>query len=172
MWTLRPFSRRYSPIESKEPLSQMMTLQQMTELADGGLVRRVLPPEVDSDETAQDPGIVERFLDRRVREIEPVLQEVDPQQALDADRRAAAALAPGIERLEDGRKLGPRNEAGPSRRETVRGGWACGTSRTLRRRGSLGAWGLSTSRIKSNRRVVTRRHEVTIDTSANKSEIP
>ena len=86
VWALRPFSRRYSPIESKEPLSQMMTLQQMTELADGGLVRRGLPPEVDSDETAQDPGIVERFLDRRVREIEPVLQEVDPQQALDADR--------------------------------------------------------------------------------------
>ena len=40
-----------------------------------------------------------------------MLQEVDPQQALDADRRAAAALAPGIERLEDGRKIRPGNEA-------------------------------------------------------------
>ena len=99
------------PDESKEPRSQPMTSQQMAGLAEGDLVRHGLPPEVDPDEAAQDPGIVERFLDRRVREIEPVRQKVNPPQALDADRRAAAALAPGVERLDDGRKLRPRNEA-------------------------------------------------------------
>ena len=40
-----------------------------------------------------------------------MLQEVNPPQALDADRRAAAALAPGVERLDDGRKFRPGNEA-------------------------------------------------------------
>ena len=99
------------PDESKEPRSQLMTFQQMAELADGGFVRHGLSPEVDPDEAAQDPGVVEHFLDRRVREIEPVRQEVNPPQALDADRRAAAALVPGRERFDDGRKLRPGNEA-------------------------------------------------------------
>ena len=89
----------------------MLALQQKTELADGGLVRHGLPPEVDADEPTQDPGIVERFLHRRVREIEPVRQEGNPSQALDADRRTAAALAPRVKRLEDGRKLRLGNEA-------------------------------------------------------------
>ena len=99
------------PDERKEPLSQLVALQQRTELADGGLVRHGLPPEVDAGEPTQHPGIVERFLHRRVREIDPVRQERNPSQALNADRWAAAALASRVKRLDDGRKLRPGNEA-------------------------------------------------------------
>jgi hypothetical protein len=98
------------PDEGKEPLPQMMALQHMTELADGSFVRHGLPPEIDADELTHGSGIVERFLHRRVREIEPVRQEGNPSQALDADRRTAATLAPRVKRLSGSRKLRPRDE--------------------------------------------------------------
>ncbi len=129
------------PDESKEPRSQLMTLQQMAELADGGLVRHGLPPEVDPDEAAHGSGIVERFLDRRVREIEPVRQEGNPSQALDADRRAAAALALGVERLEDGRKLRLGNEAVHHVEKLFAAGGFAGLLETFVREGLLAPGG-------------------------------
>jgi hypothetical protein len=52
-------------------------LQQMPEAAHRGLVRRRLAAQVDADEAAHRRRIKERFLDRRVGQVEPLLQEVD-----------------------------------------------------------------------------------------------
>src|SRR5215471_12161132 len=68
-----------------------MRLEQMTEAAHRGLVRRRLATEIDPDKTPHRQRIVKRLLHRRVRQIEPLLQEIDAQHPLDPDRRAAIA---------------------------------------------------------------------------------
>ena len=54
--------------------------------------------------------IVQRLFDRRVRQIEPMLQEIDAQHPLDPDRRAAIARL-RIERLDQPAQRRPRNHA-------------------------------------------------------------
>lgn len=91
-------------------LAQVVGLQQVTELADRGLVRDRFPAEVDADEAAHRPGVVQGFLDRRVGQVEPVLQEVDAQHPLDTNRPAAGTLGLGVERLHHAGQVGPRND--------------------------------------------------------------
>src|SRR5207248_5848104 len=50
-----------------------------------------LAAQIDTDKAAHRRRIVERFLRRRVRQIEPLLQEIDAQHPLDPDRRPAIA---------------------------------------------------------------------------------
>lgn len=89
-------------------LAQVMGFQQVTELADGGLVRGAFPTQVDADEVAHRQRVVEGFLDRRVGEVEPVLEKVDAQHALQANRRPAVAGL-GIDRLDQRAQRRPRH---------------------------------------------------------------
>jgi hypothetical protein len=74
-------------------------LEQVAEAAHRRLVRHRLAAEVDPDKAPHRRRIVERLLDRRVRQIEPLLQKIDAQHPLDPDRRPAIARL-RIERLD------------------------------------------------------------------------
>src|SRR6266851_2498974 len=65
----------------------------MAELADGGFVRYRLAPKVNAHEAAHDRGIVQRLLHSRVRQVEPLLQKVNPQHPLHSHRRPPAAFS-------------------------------------------------------------------------------
>src|SRR5215469_17691768 len=80
----------------------------MAEAAHRRLVRHRLAAQIDADKTAHRRRIVERLLHRRVRQVEPLLQEVDAQHPLGPNRRAAIARL-GIDRLDQPAQLRPRN---------------------------------------------------------------
>ena len=58
-----------------------------------------LHAQVDADEFAHGQGVVEGFFHRRIGEVEPVLEEVDAQHALKANRRASVSRF-GVDRLD------------------------------------------------------------------------
>ncbi len=75
----------------EDGLPQVVALQQVAELADGGGIRHRLAAQVDANESTQCRRVVQRLLARGVGQIEPVLQQVDAQHALQAHGRAAVA---------------------------------------------------------------------------------
>ena len=56
----------------------------------GGVGHR-LATQIDANESAQRRRVVQRLLARRIGQVEPVLQQVDAQHALQPDGRAAVA---------------------------------------------------------------------------------
>ena len=94
----------------KQLITQIVLLHQVAKLADRGFVRHRLPTEIDADEEAQRTGIIESFLGGRIRQVEPVLDEMDPQHALDTDWAPAGALWLGVERLNSSGQLLPGND--------------------------------------------------------------
>ena len=68
-------------------------------------------------------------------------QEGNPSEVLDADRRAAATLAPWVRRLEDSRKLRPRNEAVHLLEKLFTAGGFAGLLETFVREGLLAPGG-------------------------------
>src|SRR5262249_61607985 len=76
---------------AEQPPAQVMLLEQMAEAAHRGFVGYRLAPEIDPDEIAHCPRIVERLFYRRVRQVEPLLQKVYSQHPLDPDWRTAVA---------------------------------------------------------------------------------
>ena len=84
--------RRDVPLHLVEqPLAESVRLEQVAEAAHRRLVRYRLAAEVDADETAHGQRIVERLFHCRVRQVEPLLQEIDAQHPLHANRRTAIA---------------------------------------------------------------------------------
>ncbi len=73
-----------------------------------GARRAPLPAQVDADEGAACPAVVERTLDPFVQEPEALLGDMHPQHPSDADRRAHATRALRIKRLDLGLQLAPR----------------------------------------------------------------
>src|SRR5271167_3600534 len=71
----------------------------MAEVEYRGLVRDRFHRQIDAGKAAQGLAVVERILQRRVRQPVPLLQKVDPQHPLQPDRRPAA-LALRVERLQ------------------------------------------------------------------------
>src|SRR5438105_7052168 len=104
----------FSPFAAKcrctSSLAQIVRFEQMTEAAHRRLVGHRLAAEVDVDKMPHGRRIVERLFHRRVRQIEPLLQEIDPQHPLDPDRRAAIARL-GIEWLDQRAQRRPRHNA-------------------------------------------------------------
>src|SRR5271163_3662339 len=97
------------PLHLVEQLpAQIVGLQQMAEAAHRRLVRHWLAAEINADEIAHRQRIVEDLFHRRVRQVEPLLQEIDPQHPLHPDRRAAIAGF-GIERLDQPAQPRPRH---------------------------------------------------------------
>jgi hypothetical protein len=89
-------------------LAQIVLLEQMTKAAHRRLVGHRLAAEIDADEAAHRRRIVQRLLHRRVRQIEPLLQEIEAQHPLDPDRRPAIARL-RIEWLDQRAQRGPRH---------------------------------------------------------------
>jgi hypothetical protein len=88
--------------------AQFVPLQQAAEAENRGLVGRCGAAQIDSGKAAQCGRLVERILGARIGEIKPLLQKVDAQH----DRqpyRLAAVTGLGIERLDQGFQLTPRN---------------------------------------------------------------
>jgi hypothetical protein len=77
------------PVEQHS--AQLMPFQEMTEVQDRRLIGCRLTPKIDAHEPAHGERLIQRFLRRRVRQVEPVLQEVQPQHPFQADRRAVIA---------------------------------------------------------------------------------
>jgi hypothetical protein len=83
---------RQVPLHLLEQLpAQIVRFEQVAKAAYRRLVRHRLAAEIGADETAHRQRIVERLFHRRVRQVEPLLQEIDAQHPLDTDRRAAIA---------------------------------------------------------------------------------
>ncbi len=76
----------------KKPLPKVVSLKDMTELAEGGLVRCGLTAKVYADKVAHGAGVVKRLLNRRVGGVEPVLKKMNAEHAFDPDRRASGTL--------------------------------------------------------------------------------
>src|SRR6516165_5573027 len=72
------------------------------------LIRHRLAAEVDASKTPHRLRIIKRLFDRRVRQIEPVLQEIDAQHPLDPDWWAAIARL-RIERFDQRAQRRPRH---------------------------------------------------------------
>ena len=70
-------------------LAELVRFQQMTELSDRGLTPHRLPAQIDTDEAPHRRRVVQALLGRRVGQVEPVLQKVNPEHPLDADRAAS-----------------------------------------------------------------------------------
>ena len=82
----------------EQMIAQIMFLHEMAEFANRCLIRDRLPAEIDTDELAQGTGVVKRFLDGRIGQIEPVLDEVDSQHSFDTDGATPRSFRIGIER--------------------------------------------------------------------------
>jgi len=85
----------------EDALSEAMRFQEMTELADRGLVRDPLAAKIDPDERPHRVTIVEGLFDARIAQIEPVLEEIYPQHPLDTDRRTSGPFPNRIVTLND-----------------------------------------------------------------------
>ena len=62
--------------------AEMVLLEQMTELQDGGLIRHRFPAEIYADEPAHGDRFVQGLLGPRIGGVEPLLEEIDPQHTL------------------------------------------------------------------------------------------
>ena len=105
---------RQVPLFKQSP-AQIVLLKQMAETAHRRLVGYRFAAEIDPDEITHRHRIVERLLHRRVRQVEPVLQEIDAQRPLDP-RAAIAWLR--IERLNQRAQRRPRHNRCISARNT------------------------------------------------------
>src|SRR5882724_5272021 len=92
----------------KDLLGQSMLLQQMPETQDRRLVGYIVSVQLDAGETAHRLDVVQRVLGLRVRQVEPVLHEVDAQHLLHRLRlRSVTRLR--VMRLNQRQKLVPWN---------------------------------------------------------------
>lgn len=71
----------------QELCPHLVSFQQMPKYTDRRLVRDRLTDQING------ARVVQHLLDRRVRHIEPLLQTMEAQHALDAHRRTLLALA-------------------------------------------------------------------------------
>lgn len=79
----------------KDLQAQVVGFEQVAEPKNGALVGQVVFPGIQTHELAEQRHVVQRFLHRRVREVEPLLDEVDAQHGLDGERWASALGARG-----------------------------------------------------------------------------
>ena len=99
-----------SPDLFEHPLAQLVLLQQVAKLADGGFVGHRLTPQINARKLAHRHRFVQRLFHRRIREIEPVLQAVDSNHPLKLDGQAPIARL-RIHRKHQGAKFVLRNHA-------------------------------------------------------------
>src|SRR5207253_5211329 len=87
---------------------QLVFFQQVPELAHRGLVRHRLTAQINAHELPHHPRVVQRLFYRRVRQVEPLLQKVNPQHALYSHRWPPVPRL-GIMRRHQPAQLAPRH---------------------------------------------------------------
>ncbi len=95
----------------EQVIAKIMFLHQMAKFTNRCLVRDRLPAEIDTRELAQGAGVVKRFLDGRIGQLEPVMDEVDSQHSFDTDGAASRAFGIGIERHNGLGQFLPENDS-------------------------------------------------------------
>jgi hypothetical protein len=93
----------------EDGLPQLMPLEQVAELQDRRRIGHRLASEVDAHEAAQRRRVVKRFFARLIGQVEPVLQQVDAQHALQADGWPPASGL-GVVRLDQPYQPPPRHQ--------------------------------------------------------------
>ena len=81
----------------------------MMEIANSGLIGCRLAPQINAEEAAHGPGVIQGFFHRRIGQVKPVLQKMNAQHALQPYRWAAYAFRLGIERLDQLAQVPPGN---------------------------------------------------------------
>ena len=94
----------------EQGLTELVLLEQMTEPANGRLVRGGLLTQVETNEAAHRDRIIERILGGRIGQIESLLQEIDAKHHLQFARRATIA-SDRIDRRNQLAELGPGDDA-------------------------------------------------------------
>src|SRR3989338_6080713 len=94
----------------KQTLAQLMLFQQMAEFAHRGFIRRAYPSQINAHEFAHGQRVIERLFHRGVGKVEPVLDKVDAQHALKANRRASVSCF-GVNRFDQGAQGSPWHNA-------------------------------------------------------------
>ena len=88
-----------------------MGFKQVPEPKNGALVGQVVLASIQADELAKHGCVVQRFLHRRVREVEPLLQELDTQHGLDLERRTSTfGAGSGCTRCDQRHQLRPGHD--------------------------------------------------------------
>ena len=81
----------------KNLLTQIVLLQQMPERQDRGLIRDSVTDQGNAGKAAHRRQLDQRILHRRIAEVVPLLQQMDPQHRLQwVGRPAALAAGPGV----------------------------------------------------------------------------
>ena len=88
---LQPMPGQIAIDRSQHLLAEPVALEQMAELAHGGLIRRRLATQVDAHERAHGERVVERVFNGWIGQVEPLLEKVNPQHPFQPDRRTAVA---------------------------------------------------------------------------------
>lgn len=87
-------------------LAELVLFEQPAKLQQRGGIGYALSSKIDPDEAPQRGAVEQRVFAGRIRQIEPVLNEIHPQHPLEPDRRPSVARL-RIERLDHAVELGP-----------------------------------------------------------------
>lgn len=102
----QPAVLEQAPHEVEHLLGELMALQEMPEMEDGRLVGDRVLAQFDADEAPHGIAVVNGVLGRRVRQVVPVLEEVDAQHPLERHRPPPAG-ARGVVRRDQRPQLDP-----------------------------------------------------------------
>ena len=97
------------PARRKVPLAQSVVVDELAELAQRRRVWHALRREVQSHELPHGIAVVDRVLNRLVRQVEPRRQQVHPEHYLNATRRTATVILVVV-RLDHRHDLIPRRD--------------------------------------------------------------
>ena len=101
--------RQQRPDLGKHRLGEPVLLKQMPEVQNRRLIGNRIIGQIQSRKRAHRGRIVERFFHRRVRQVEPLLHEIDAQHPLQGHHRPTP-LALGVARLHQGAQPHPRHD--------------------------------------------------------------
>lgn len=73
----------------KQLATQIVVLHQVAELAARGLIRHRRPAGIAADAMTHGTGVMQIVIDSRIEKIEPMLEKIDAQHSLNADRASA-----------------------------------------------------------------------------------
>jgi hypothetical protein len=103
---------------AEEAFEQVVRFEQSEEFQKCGGVRHALGGQINAGKSPQRLTVVEGIFEDFVGQAIPLLEEIDPQYALQPDGQASA-LAFGIERLDDRQQFGPWNNGLHAREELL-----------------------------------------------------
>jgi len=92
----------------EEALAQVVGFEKMTEVQQGGGIGHAFGAQIKAGKIPQGLAVVERVFEGFIGKAIPLLEKIDPQHPLQA-QRWPTAFALGIEGFDDGQQLRPRN---------------------------------------------------------------